>query len=1273
MADIFISYCSQRRELTRELENRLVAEGYDSVWWDRELNPAAEFGPQIRAELNAAKAVIVIWTPEAVASPYVRAEARLAAGAHKLVSVRAPDASFGDIPEPFGEYHIAELGSLDDIVRGVALAWKGAPPPNALLAEHYFRNTARHVLSPKRDTLSQVASVSPALLLNARLALAPFLDVHGLRASMRQWAREGRPVRGQLIHGPGGLGKTRLMVEVAADLRKEDWEAGFVEIPDPASAHTHRQALEQLIDTDRHAGLMLVLDYAERRQDEAARYAELMLKAARDRPWRPLRLVLLARAAGEWWDRAVEETPSLTPLFASGVVQITPFPEVADRERLFTEACAGFKAAIAEARRFDAEAFAGWRLDQRPILDRLRQDLASDAFARPLMIQIAALLHLQGETPDAPSVASMLDAMLGVERRYWKAALGVTHTDARQTALCRGAIQTTLVGGAARTEAEALLLKDGYFARAAAADVAEPLSDLDRIYGDGDGRFLALEPDLVGEHLMAADGDARLIDACLDWAGKDTDRSRAILTVLQRATRGEHGAKASAAQAGLDHVIRNRGLDVAEQLIAVALETPGELAALIERAAAVLDPDIAADLEASIPEQTLRLRRAAGALAMRACAGDMSGDESGRSRRADRLDKLGSRLSDLGRHEEALTASAESVEIYRELAAHNRVAFLKDLAGSLNNLSIRLSELGRREEALTASAEALEIYRELAAQNRDAFLPNLAATLSNLSLQLLDLGRREEALIASAEAVGIKRELAAQNHDADLPSLALSLNNLGKMLSDLGRRKEALAASAETLEIHRVLAAQNRDAFLPNLAMSLLNRGLMLSNVGRRQEALAASAAGVEIYRELASHNRDAFLPNLAMSLLNLGKMLLDLGRGSEALTASAEALEIHRVLAAQNRDAVLPNLAMSLSNLGAMLSNLGLREEALMASAEALEIGRELAVQNRDAFLPDLAAALLNRGLMLSNIGRRDEALTTSAEAQEIYRELAAQNRDAFLPNLAMSLNNLCAMLSNVGRRQEALAASAAGVEIYRELASHNRDAFLPNLAMSLLNLGKMLLDLGRGSEALTASAEALEIHRVLAAQNHDAFLPNLAMSLLNRGKILSDLGRHEEALMASAEALEIYRELAAQNRDAFLPNLAATLSNLSLQLLDLGRQEEALVASAEAVEIYRALAAQNSDAFASGLASSLDTVGKILLDSGRGGDSVAAFNECLTLLKPYAAAEPGAFGLRFAQYLRDLVAAMRADGRGPTEIAETVERFGGDPSALAPPDGEK
>jgi tetratricopeptide (TPR) repeat protein len=1161
MADIFISYSSKHRDLTRALAEALEAQGY-SVWWDKDLEAYASFRDQIDAALSQARVVVVIWSEGAVASDYVVAEAREAltrggvGGQGRLVNTIAPGFDPTRIPKPMSEFQAEKVEDLQAVMRAIAKRWAGEKPERLDAADFFERATGKPALSTKRESLSTIAHVTPALLLNARVALAPYLDAHGLRAELNGWAREGRPVRGRLIHGPGGLGKTRLMVEVCANLRP-GWAAGFVETPDARDADIHRQAIEHLIDSDRGDGLLLVLDYAERRQDEAARYADLMLKAAQHRPGRRLRLVLLARAAGEWWDRAVEETPALTGVFTGGVTQMADLAAVEARAKLFEEAGAGFRTAIEKARAADPEAFAGWDLSERSIPERLRAELVSEDFARPLMIQIAALLHLRGETLDATSTAALLDGMLGLERAYWKRALGDAHTDQRRSALARGTIQTTLVGGASKPDAEALLLKDAYYARAAPADVAEPLSDLERLYGDGAGNLVPLEPDLVGEHLAAADGDTRIVDACLCWAGEDAKRRRDVLTVLQRATRVEHGAKADAAKAALEYVATTRGVVLMDDLIDVALKTPGDLPAVLERAAIAIDPDAADAFNRAIPKQTLRLMKAAAALAARACAGPAPTDEPGRSSRAGRLSWLGIRLSMLGRREEALTATQEAVEIYRKLSVQSREAFLPDLAASLNNLGRDLSNLGRREEALAASLEAVEIRRELSVQNRDAFLPALSSSLNSLGVDLSNLGRREEALVASAEAAEMRRELAAQNRDAFLPDLAMSLNNLGIRLSTLGRREEALAASAEAVEINRELSAQNRDAFLPDLASSLNNLGIRLSSLGHREEALAASAEAVEIYRELSVQNRDAFLPDLASSLNNLGIRLSSLGRREEALLASAEAVEIRRELSARNRDAFLPDLAASLTNLGADLSNLGRREEALGASAEAVEMYRELSARNRDAFLPDLAMSLNNHGAYLSNLGFCEEALAASAEAVEMRRELTAQNRDAFLPDLAGSLNNLGADLSNLGRREEALTASAEAVEINRELSAQNRDAFLPDLASSLNNLGIRLSNLGRREEALTATQEAVEIYRELSAQNRDAFLPDLARSLLVLGTILLSSGRKGEAVAVHSECATLLHPFVEAAPGAYRDLFAANLRDLVEAMRVDGRSE--------------------------------------------------------------------------------------------------------------------
>ena len=87
MADVFISYARADKARVAPLVAAIEAKGW-SVWWDPEISPGQEFDDQIDAEINAAKAVLVVWTPISVASRWVRGEAREAAERGILVPVR---------------------------------------------------------------------------------------------------------------------------------------------------------------------------------------------------------------------------------------------------------------------------------------------------------------------------------------------------------------------------------------------------------------------------------------------------------------------------------------------------------------------------------------------------------------------------------------------------------------------------------------------------------------------------------------------------------------------------------------------------------------------------------------------------------------------------------------------------------------------------------------------------------------------------------------------------------------------------------------------------------------------------------------------------------------------------------------------------------------------------------------------------------------------------------------------------------------------------------
>jgi len=106
MADVFISYARENEAVVRRLAEAVKREGY-SVWWDEALPPHLSYGDVIAAEIEAAKAVIVVWSEAAARSEWVRAEADLARTRKTLVQSsidgRMP-------PMPFNQLHFVSIG-----------------------------------------------------------------------------------------------------------------------------------------------------------------------------------------------------------------------------------------------------------------------------------------------------------------------------------------------------------------------------------------------------------------------------------------------------------------------------------------------------------------------------------------------------------------------------------------------------------------------------------------------------------------------------------------------------------------------------------------------------------------------------------------------------------------------------------------------------------------------------------------------------------------------------------------------------------------------------------------------------------------------------------------------------------------------------------------------------------------------------------------------------------------------------------------------------------
>jgi hypothetical protein len=115
MADVFLSYAREDRETAQRVARLLEANGL-TVWWDKAMIAGADINEAIDKELDAAKAVIVLWSPHSVTSHWVRGEAQTAVDANKLVPIEVAPCK---LPINFRHFHTpavhSDAGALDEL------------------------------------------------------------------------------------------------------------------------------------------------------------------------------------------------------------------------------------------------------------------------------------------------------------------------------------------------------------------------------------------------------------------------------------------------------------------------------------------------------------------------------------------------------------------------------------------------------------------------------------------------------------------------------------------------------------------------------------------------------------------------------------------------------------------------------------------------------------------------------------------------------------------------------------------------------------------------------------------------------------------------------------------------------------------------------------------------------------------------------------------------------------------------------------------------------
>ncbi|QTR04467.1 trypsin-like peptidase domain-containing protein [Saccharothrix algeriensis] len=980
---------------------------------------------------------------------------------------------------------------------------------------------------------------SPATLLVARSHTVGFRGRDAELARLREWCARDEGFSAHIVTGPGGQGKTRLAARLADELAAAGWVAGFV------TGDLDREAAAGLAALRRPA--LLVVDYAE----TSAGTIRALTEATR-RTETAVRLLLLARSAGEWRDDSAVEH-YLEYLVHAPVLQLEALERTTHgRLDAWREAVSSLARALSRFRGYEG---AGAHADAVAAAPP-RSLTEEQGDGGPILgIHIDALAALLAATEPDKTGSSPVDTLLRHEERYWKWLAGARQFTAEKHTLASAVAMATLFGAATEHDALALVAALPGLPEDRRHTAVRWLADA--LPGSG-GHWGALQPDRLGEHHVARVLHVRPeLATALVRVASPAQVEHALTVLTRAAVDARHldpviGAVVAAAP---------RVTGPAALSVAVRSENPAPLLASLEQVVASADTGLLAALAAAIPVRTQVLNDIAIKVLERLAAAYEAAPDADALARPRALAQLARRLRNRGRFEDAVRVNEQAIELFDRLVDPADSTHLVDLGNALDGLADQLSRLHRLPESLAVSKGGVATARRAATAD-PAAQAHLAGALNGFATRLGLAGRHREAARVAQQAVDINRELVrAPGGEAQRPGLATSLNILGVQRGLDGRRGEALAAIEEALGIRRELAKAEPDAYGVQLASSLNN----LSNQYRRREdtekGLRASEEAVAILRRLAEANPEAHDQDLAMALGNLTRRLSELGRTGPAAAAGRELVRVFRALVRARPEQHRAGLATALMTAAQCLVAHGAVDEAGDFAADAAALHRELGEPHALA----LARSLQLRAEWLDSLRRGEEALASMEECVTVHRGLAAHDGGE---KLSGALLHLAGFLVRAGLGERAGAAAQEAVDLRRALAADGLPQRRSDLAAALVQHADLLDGLGRTEESLPALSEAVDIRRSLNAG------ARLAGLLRHYADQLMRMGRYWDARNTLLEAIRGHRRLRALRHRR---TLAVLHRNLARAYVGMHRPDEAAEAVADAVATLRPLAGRS------------------------------------------------------------------------------------------------
>jgi hypothetical protein len=408
-------------------------------------------------------------------------------------------------------------GAVVGAVSGVAISAIGETGRRRVEHHENLRELQDIVFVPRITAGTDLDSEpSPAVLLIPEQATVPFIGREQELLALTNWCKNKKSPNVHILTGAGGAGKTRLACELTD--RLSDWDCRWVQQGQEAYAIKALKRRKSLI----------IVDYAETRP--RANLARLVNNLAWPPNQHKVRVLMIARAAGDWWAdlkgkaQGISETRVLDNAKRTTLDALTRDHD--DFKKHYDAAVAAFS-------------------DKLSISSAPTRMAGLHETESILMVHISALVDVldSGNLP-SDQRGELLSRLLDHEDRYWQRSLdscGLSWLS--RTARHQSVAELCLSAATSVAEAAELLIRVPELSDSHARnryDVARWLQDL--YPGEGEYQLSLLRPHVLAEHLVVRElsADARFADDALNSLSQDS--AHHALTVLGYATTHEENA-----------------------------------------------------------------------------------------------------------------------------------------------------------------------------------------------------------------------------------------------------------------------------------------------------------------------------------------------------------------------------------------------------------------------------------------------------------------------------------------------------------------------------------------------------------------------------------------------------------------------------------------------------------------------------------------------------------------------------------------------------------